>query len=394
YADNPTANRWHRLCRGVLPMDDIARLYSSAKIVLNYHEDSQREWGMWNNRVFEALACGALLITDDAEGLAEEFRDGLAPTQGGADTRRLIEHYLAHPEERARIGAAGRAIVRRRYIYEHWLAPVRDFCTRVVADARQSRNHDALPANERLPNRPDFSIVIPVYNRMLGLREAVESALAQTYRNFELIIADDGSDSPDVQEFLDLCRRDSRISVLRLPHRGPGAALNAAARGARGEYLCRLDSDDMLSNDALETLRGYIAREPDVSYFYSSRLVIDEAGEVMESHHRSRPFDLQALAERFICNHLICIRRRDFLAVNGFREEIRFGEDYDLALRMAARFRFRNVDEFLYKLRYHRAGNITNGLSAAERDFWLREIASSSGAALRSIVDDAGEKCA
>lgn len=392
YADNPSANRWHQFCRGVLPIDDIGRLYSSAKIVLNYHERSQREWGMWNNRVFEALACGALLITDDAEGLAEEFRDGLVLTQGGSDTRRLIEHYLAHPEQRERIGATGRAIVRQGYTYENWLAPVRDFCARLMADSQQTTRAAAPRVDGRAERHPDFSIIIPVYNRMLGLREAVDSALAQTCRNFELIIADDGSESSEVCEFLDACSGAARVRVLRLPHRGPGAAINAAARVARGEYLCRLDSDDMLSTDALETLRHYVAREPDVSYFYSSRMVIDEAGKVIETHHRSRPFDLRLLAERFTCNHLICVRRRDFLAVNGFREEIRFGEDYDLALRMAARFRFRNVDEFLYKLRYHRAGNITNDLSAAERDFWLREIASSSGAALRSILDGAGEK--
>ncbi len=51
YVANPSANDWYRFWRGPLPLGDIAALYSSAKIVLNFHEDSQREWGMWNNRV-------------------------------------------------------------------------------------------------------------------------------------------------------------------------------------------------------------------------------------------------------------------------------------------------------------------------------------------------------
>jgi hypothetical protein len=132
YQENPGANDWYRFCRGPLPIDDIAKLYSSAKIVLNYHEDSQREWGMWNNRVFEALACGALLITDDAAGLGAEFAGGLITTAGGAETAGLIEHYLARPEERRRIGEAGRELTRRRYTYSRWARSVREFYERLV----------------------------------------------------------------------------------------------------------------------------------------------------------------------------------------------------------------------------------------------------------------------
>jgi hypothetical protein len=131
YRQNPEANDWHRFCRGPLPIDDIAKLYSSAKIVLNYHEDSQREWGMWNNRVFEALASGALLITDDAAGLGAEFAGGIVTTSGGAETAALIDHYLARPEERRRIAEAGRELT-RRYTYSRWARSVREFYERLV----------------------------------------------------------------------------------------------------------------------------------------------------------------------------------------------------------------------------------------------------------------------
>ena len=132
YADNPEANDWHRFWRGPLPFDDIGRLYSSAKIVLNYHEDSQREWGMWNNRVFEALGCGALLISDDALGLREELGDGLVITPGGEATAELIAYYLERPEERRRIGERGREIVQRRYTYSRWARAVREPYERIV----------------------------------------------------------------------------------------------------------------------------------------------------------------------------------------------------------------------------------------------------------------------
>ncbi len=140
YADNPESNDWHRFWRGPLPLGEIQRLYSSAAIVLNYHEDSQRRWGMWNNRVFEALACGSLLICDDAAGLAEEFGDAIAITSGGAETERLIAHYLAHPEERRRRGEIGRRIVQQRYTYSRWALSVRDFYERLVRDRSASRS--------------------------------------------------------------------------------------------------------------------------------------------------------------------------------------------------------------------------------------------------------------
>jgi hypothetical protein len=125
--ETPAANDWHRYWRGLLPLDDIAALYSSAKIVLGYHEDSQRTWGMWNNRVLEALACGAFLITDDARGLREEFGEAVEVTGGGAETARLIAHYLPLAEERRRRGEIGRRIIQTRYTYSGWARTVRAF---------------------------------------------------------------------------------------------------------------------------------------------------------------------------------------------------------------------------------------------------------------------------
>jgi glycosyltransferase involved in cell wall biosynthesis len=134
YLANPEANDWYRFCRGPLPLDDIAALYSSAKIVLNFHEDSQRQLGMWNNRVFEALGAGALMICDDAVGLREEFGDAIVFTSGGEETARLITYYLEHPDERRRIGGVGRQIVKERYIYSRWARTVHEFYDRLVEE--------------------------------------------------------------------------------------------------------------------------------------------------------------------------------------------------------------------------------------------------------------------
>ncbi len=143
YAGDRDANDWHRFWRGPLPLADIPRLYSSAKIVLGYHEDSQREWGMWNNRVFEALGCGALLISDDAAGLRDALGDGLVITSGGEETARLIAHYLARPDERRRIGAIGRRLVQERYTQRCFAGVVRDLYGRLrdPGSGREARRH-------------------------------------------------------------------------------------------------------------------------------------------------------------------------------------------------------------------------------------------------------------
>jgi hypothetical protein len=394
YADNPDANRWHRFWRGQLPFDDIARLYSSAKIVLNYHEDSQREWGMWNNRVFEVLGCEGLMICDEALGLREEFGDAIVCSSGGPETEELIAYYLAHPEERRRRGALGRRIVQQNYTFSRSARTLREFYQRLARDRQVAsagngnRNGKGDSGNESLADgralaAPRFTVMIPVYDRVLGLRDAIESVLGQSCHDFELILADDGSTRPEVAATIDAYRAEPRVRVLRVAHRGQGAALNSAARVARGGYLCRLDSDDLLVPEALEVMSRYVERYPDVSYFYSSRFVIDEDGEILHSNHKSGPFDPARLVESYMTNPLLCWKRDDFLAVNGFREHIRFAEDYDLALRMACRFKFQNVDEFLYKIRYHSASRITTTLSEEERKSEEDQVRATSGAALR-----------
>ena len=120
-------NDWHRFWRGPLAIGDEAALYASATVVLGYHEDGQRAWGMWNNRAFEALAAGALLISDKAEGLAEEFGDAIVLTEGGDETGSLIERYLADDAERRRRASIGRDLVLACYTYDHAARRLRDF---------------------------------------------------------------------------------------------------------------------------------------------------------------------------------------------------------------------------------------------------------------------------
>lgn len=195
-----------------------------------------------------------------------------------------------------------------------------------------------------------FSVVMPVFNRSEYLDRALQSILGQAYKDFEIIVVDDGSDDGEVELKLRQYIESNGIMVLHQRHKGPGAAINYGVSRARGEYVCRLDSDDMLAPEALEVVNAYVQEFPDIDYFYSSRYAIDGEDRVIKVL-RSVSFDRKKLLRRNIANHLICWKRQSFLEVQGFDESLCYGEDYDLALRMAERFRFQNITEILYKVR-------------------------------------------
>jgi hypothetical protein len=94
-----------------LPNDEVRRAYSSAAIVLNDHWDDMREHGFASNRLYDAVACGALVLSDRLAGLEERFGGAVVTYETVDELQALVEHFLANPEERAARGAAGRALV-------------------------------------------------------------------------------------------------------------------------------------------------------------------------------------------------------------------------------------------------------------------------------------------
>src|ERR1700688_1486822 len=122
------------------------------------------------------------------------------------------------------------------------------------------------------------SIILPTYNRLEFLRPAIESVFAQTFEDWELVIADDGS-SADTRTYLETLDDPPRIKVIWLPHSGrPSVVRNAALREARGEYVAFLDSDDVWLPRKLEiqiaSLRCHAARK----WSYPRFSLLDRSG--------------------------------------------------------------------------------------------------------------------
>jgi hypothetical protein len=98
---------------------DVRRVYSSAAIVLNDHWDDMREHGFASNRLYDAVACGALVLSDRIDGLEQRFGGAVVTYESREELATIVEHFLAHPEERAARGAAGRELVLAQHTFAH-----------------------------------------------------------------------------------------------------------------------------------------------------------------------------------------------------------------------------------------------------------------------------------
>ena len=182
-----------------------------------------------------------------------------------------------------------------------------------------------------------MSVIIPTYQRRGYVLRAAESVLAQTYRDFELIIIDDGSTDGTEQALAGL---DSRVRYHRQENRGVSAARNAGLRLARGEIIAFLDSDNRWLPNHLATVTDALSRN-DEAVLVSTCPRFRVAGQTSIDRAEVRDF----LPKLLIANPVgyvscIAVRREPLLAVGGFDEQLPVWEDSDLWLRLAMRGRF------------------------------------------------------
>ena len=116
-----------------IPNTDVRRYYSSAAIVLNDHWDDMRERGFISNRLYDALACGAFVISDHIEGVEQEFDGAVVTYRGREELETLIDRYLADPADRRRLADHGREIVLERHTFDLRARVICDFADAIVA---------------------------------------------------------------------------------------------------------------------------------------------------------------------------------------------------------------------------------------------------------------------
>jgi glycosyltransferase involved in cell wall biosynthesis len=239
------------------------------------------------------------------------------------------------------------------------------------------------------------SVVIPVYNGTDYIRLSLDSVRAQTYRNLEIIVVDDGSADSDrlreiVAEYAPLAR------LYRKPNGGVASALNRGIREMRGELFSWLSHDDLYHPRKLELEVEEYLRGSGPAVVVSNYCYIDADGRVLD--FQAIPFPPGTTAQSLLLQNTwvhgcaILIPRDAIQRVGAFDERLRTTQDYDLFFRLAAVLPFRHVDRTLAAVRLHGAQTTRTQPKTvfAEQDemyaSWVRTFAASAGGGLE---DDA-----
>lgn len=214
------------------------------------------------------------------------------------------------------------------------------------------------------------SVILPTYNHAKYLRESIDSVLNQTYKNFELIIVDDGS-TDNTKEILQDYLRKPRVTIItheknmNLPH-----ALNTGFSKARGEFYTWTSSDNIMLPGQLEVLVHYLKVNPDKGMVYSNYQLIDSegkplyGGEFRKKNRSSQNSSMVSLPERITRENFYTsgdnfigasfLYRREIAKQIGEYDINTFGaEDYDYWLRIASKFEIGYCPEVLYKYRVY-----------------------------------------
>ena len=180
------------------------------------------------------------------------------------------------------------------------------------------------------------------------LKMAIQSVLCQTYKNYELIIVDDGSEKP-IESVIRTISDDDRIKIIRIVNSGLGAALNAGINSSSGKYIARLDDDDIMLPERLERQVAYMENHPEISCVGTWHY--DKCTDKIYPH-RKFPTEHEEIVKsllkcRFALAHTtLMFRRIAFGKINGYRIQ-RGGQDLDLELQIGTVGKLANIPAYL-----------------------------------------------
>lgn len=206
---------------------------------------------------------------------------------------------------------------------------------------------------------PSISVLLSCYNGERWLAEAIESVLGQTFKDFEFVIVDDGSKDSSAELIREFADRDSRIVVISKSNTGLADSLNVGIQRSRGEWIARIDADDICEPRRLE-LQIAKAREDSRLVFVGAGLLeIDESGRPRKAYRY--PCSHGALvrnlvtARRFPPHSSAFFRASAVRSIGGYRARIWRAEDRDLWLRLAEKGRMAALEAPLVRVRKHAA---------------------------------------
>lgn len=218
---------------------------------------------------------------------------------------------------------------------------------------------------------PAISVIVPCFNHGRYLGEAIDSVLAQTIGDYEILVGDDGSADQETRQLLDRFQR-AKTRVFRFPHRGLAATRNALIAEAAGAYLCALDSDDILCPDYFETALDVFRADPGLTFVScQAEMFGDETGRWPGTLR----CDLPALLAEDTVITAALVKRDAVLAVGGYDTAmpLQGDEDWDLWISLLeAGGRGYILDEVLFRYR-RRRGSMCDLCTAPDAHLVLYE---------------------
>jgi glycosyltransferase involved in cell wall biosynthesis len=206
--------------------------------------------------------------------------------------------------------------------------------------------------------QPKVTVLMSVFNGARWLHESIESILGQSFENFEFIIVNDGSQDQSLNIIRRYATLDSRIRVVNKSNSGLADSLNVGIESAQGEWIARIDADDIAMPSRLATQLDHAIRDETCVVLGSSAVYIDEHGRecglvTYPVQHRPLCHLMEAKCINPIVHSSALIRTAAIRAAGCYRKRFRRSQDYDLWLRLSTFGEIRTIDLPLVRVRKH-----------------------------------------
>lgn len=193
-----------------------------------------------------------------------------------------------------------------------------------------------------MKGKPKYSVIIPLYNKAPYVKKAIESVCAQTYRNFECIVVDDGSTDGSLDIVRSLDTGDCTLEIISQSNSGVAVARNNGVKASHGEYVAFLDADDWWEPTWLEEMDKLIREYPEAG-LYATNYVYYKPGKTHVALKLERGFmnypDAYLHGEMPVTSISTCMPRRVFDEMGGFPIGIKLGEDFLLWAKTAIKYK-------------------------------------------------------